>query len=190
MRSDSAHLRSSSLRCWSTTIVSATSWSSCGTSVTRPSRSAMSLASASVPVCDWMLCGSPNGYLLSRGGCPNRWHSLVSCDHGDSTTGRFLNNSPAPPAGASTGWPPAGGAQAATARPNTHARVNDNRGRRSRYGCWGEIMAPIKFDNVGKSQPVLMMITPMISPRTRGEAGGRGAAASMAARGRLPVNAG
>eukprot|EP01047_Picozoa_sp_COSAG01_P017414 COSAG01_NODE_920_length_12728_cov_38.396864_14_plen_200_part_00 len=32
---------------------------------------------------------SQNGYLSSRGGCQNRWHSLVSCDHGDSTTGRF-----------------------------------------------------------------------------------------------------
>jgi hypothetical protein len=32
---------------------------------------------------------SRNGYLSSRGGCPNRWHSLVSCDHGDSTTIRF-----------------------------------------------------------------------------------------------------
>eukprot|EP01049_Picozoa_sp_SAG25_P002945 SAG25_NODE_160_length_13390_cov_9.002708_13_plen_90_part_00 len=32
---------------------------------------------------------SQNGYLLSRGGCQYRWHSLVSCDHGNSTTGRF-----------------------------------------------------------------------------------------------------
>eukprot|EP01047_Picozoa_sp_COSAG01_P045978 COSAG01_NODE_4279_length_5181_cov_556.950433_1_plen_83_part_10 len=24
-----------------------------------------------------------NGCLSSRGGCPSRWHSLVSCDHGD-----------------------------------------------------------------------------------------------------------
>jgi hypothetical protein len=37
-----------------------------------------------------------NGYLPSRSGCPNRWHSLVSCDHGDSTTSRF--GSPADPA--------------------------------------------------------------------------------------------
>jgi hypothetical protein len=33
-------------------------------------------------------CGQ-NGYLSSRGGCPNRWHSLLNCDHGDSTTSRF-----------------------------------------------------------------------------------------------------
>jgi hypothetical protein len=32
---------------------------------------------------------SQNGYLSSRGGGQNRWHSLVSCDHGDSTTSRF-----------------------------------------------------------------------------------------------------
>jgi hypothetical protein len=30
-------------------------------------------------------CDHQNGCLSSRGGCPNRWHSLVSCDHGDST---------------------------------------------------------------------------------------------------------
>jgi hypothetical protein len=34
-------------------------------------------------------CCSQNGYLSSRGGCPNRWHSLVNCDHGDSTSSRF-----------------------------------------------------------------------------------------------------
>jgi hypothetical protein len=34
-------------------------------------------------------CSSQKGYLLRRGGCQNRWHSLVSCDHGDSTTSRF-----------------------------------------------------------------------------------------------------
>jgi hypothetical protein len=32
---------------------------------------------------------SQNGYLSSRGGYQNRWHSLVNCDHGDSTTSRF-----------------------------------------------------------------------------------------------------
>eukprot|EP01047_Picozoa_sp_COSAG01_P082356 COSAG01_NODE_16781_length_1204_cov_12.532127_2_plen_185_part_00 len=32
---------------------------------------------------------SQNGSVLSRGGCPNRWHSLVNCDHGDSTSGRW-----------------------------------------------------------------------------------------------------
>jgi hypothetical protein len=32
---------------------------------------------------------SQNGYLSSRGGCPNRWHSRVNCDHGDSTTSHF-----------------------------------------------------------------------------------------------------
>jgi hypothetical protein len=30
-----------------------------------------------------------NGYLSSRGGCQNCWHSLVNCDHGDSTASRF-----------------------------------------------------------------------------------------------------
>jgi hypothetical protein len=38
------------------------------------------------------LCGGVNlvgaRQLLSRGGRPNRWHSLVYCEHGDSTTGR------------------------------------------------------------------------------------------------------
>jgi hypothetical protein len=34
-------------------------------------------------------CCSQNGYLSSRGGCQNRWHSLVNCDHGDSTSSRF-----------------------------------------------------------------------------------------------------
>jgi hypothetical protein len=38
--------------------------------------------------CGTLLC-SPNGYLSSRGRCQNRWHSLVNCDHGDSTTSRF-----------------------------------------------------------------------------------------------------
>jgi hypothetical protein len=32
---------------------------------------------------------SPNGYLSSRGGCQNRWHSRRNCEHGDSTTSRF-----------------------------------------------------------------------------------------------------
>jgi hypothetical protein len=32
---------------------------------------------------------SQDGYLLRRGGCQNRWHSLLNCDHGDSTTSRF-----------------------------------------------------------------------------------------------------
>eukprot|EP01047_Picozoa_sp_COSAG01_P009465 COSAG01_NODE_389_length_17708_cov_111.404452_5_plen_209_part_00 len=42
-----------------------------------------------------------NGYLLRRGGCQNRWHSLVNRDHGDSTTtGRFDS-----PPGASAGRP-------------------------------------------------------------------------------------
>jgi hypothetical protein len=40
---------------------------------------------------------SQNGYLSSRGGCQNRWHSLVSCDHGDSTTGRFDSPEQPPP---------------------------------------------------------------------------------------------
>jgi hypothetical protein len=38
---------------------------------------------------------SQNGYLSSRGGCQNRWHLLVNCDHGDSTSSRF--DSPACP---------------------------------------------------------------------------------------------
>jgi hypothetical protein len=33
-------------------------------------------------------CGQ-SGYLTSRGGWQNRWHSLVNCDHGHSTTSRF-----------------------------------------------------------------------------------------------------
>jgi hypothetical protein len=32
---------------------------------------------------------SQNGYLSSRGGCQKRWHLLVNCDHGDSTTSLF-----------------------------------------------------------------------------------------------------
>jgi hypothetical protein len=32
---------------------------------------------------------SQNSYLWRRGGCQNRWHSLVHCDHDDSTTSRF-----------------------------------------------------------------------------------------------------
>jgi hypothetical protein len=36
-----------------------------------------------------LLACSQNGYLSSRGGCQNCWHSLVDCDHGDSTTSRF-----------------------------------------------------------------------------------------------------
>jgi hypothetical protein len=32
---------------------------------------------------------SQNGYLSSRGGCQSRWHSLVNCDHSDSTGSRF-----------------------------------------------------------------------------------------------------
>jgi hypothetical protein len=30
-----------------------------------------------------------SGYLLRRGGGPNRWHSLVNCSHGDSSSSRF-----------------------------------------------------------------------------------------------------
>jgi hypothetical protein len=36
-----------------------------------------------------ILACSQNGYLLGRGGCQHRWHSLVNCDHGDSTSSRF-----------------------------------------------------------------------------------------------------
>jgi hypothetical protein len=35
-----------------------------------------------------------NGYLSSRGGCQHRWHALVKCDHGDSTTSRFGRTAP------------------------------------------------------------------------------------------------
>jgi hypothetical protein len=38
-------------------------------------------------------CGQ-NGYLSSRSERQNRWHSLVKCDRGDSTTSRF--DSPPP----------------------------------------------------------------------------------------------
>jgi hypothetical protein len=39
---------------------------------------------------------SQNGYLSSRGGYQNRWHSLVSCQHGDSTSSRFDSPSGGP----------------------------------------------------------------------------------------------
>eukprot|EP01047_Picozoa_sp_COSAG01_P043296 COSAG01_NODE_3835_length_5649_cov_36.487474_9_plen_173_part_00 len=48
-----------------------------------------------------------NGGLSRRGGCPNRWHSLVKCDHGDSTAGRFDSDSPPPPAGTCRAHPAA-----------------------------------------------------------------------------------
>jgi hypothetical protein len=54
-----------------------------------------------------VLC-SQNGYLSGRGGCQNRWHSLVNCDHGDSTTSRLdspvSQRAVAPTRGASTPW--------------------------------------------------------------------------------------
>jgi hypothetical protein len=31
----------------------------------------------------------PNRTTLRRGGGPTRWHSLVSCNHGDSSSSRF-----------------------------------------------------------------------------------------------------
>jgi hypothetical protein len=40
---------------------------------------------------------SPNGYLSSRGGCQNRRHSLVHCDHSGSTSSRFDSPPPHPP---------------------------------------------------------------------------------------------
>jgi hypothetical protein len=40
---------------------------------------------------------SQNGCLSSRGGCQKRWHSLVSCDHGDSTTSRSDSPPGTPP---------------------------------------------------------------------------------------------
>jgi hypothetical protein len=42
------------------------------------------------------------------------------------------------------------------------------------YGWGGEIMGPGNYENVGKSQPVLIVINPMISPRTRMLRWGRG----------------
>jgi hypothetical protein len=39
---------------------------------------------------------SQKGYLASRGGRHNRWHSLVNCDHSDSTTSRFDSPTPQP----------------------------------------------------------------------------------------------
>jgi hypothetical protein len=49
-------------------------------------RRCSSAAAASSSAC---ACCSQNGYLSSRGGCQNRWHSLVNCDYGDSTSSRF-----------------------------------------------------------------------------------------------------
>jgi hypothetical protein len=63
-------------------------------------------AAASVFAC------SQKGYLSSRGGYQNRWHSLVSCDHGDSTTSRFDSPWCAPPR-----WPPPAPRPAAAAAP-------------------------------------------------------------------------
>eukprot|EP01047_Picozoa_sp_COSAG01_P033667 COSAG01_NODE_2487_length_7592_cov_4.423328_2_plen_137_part_00 len=57
-----------------------------------------------------------NGYLSSRGGCQNRWHSLVNCDHGDSTTSRFDS-----PDGSST--PPSAHAHAAAAQSRPCGRL-------------------------------------------------------------------
>jgi hypothetical protein len=39
----------------------------------------------------WLARRTPvqNGYLLRRGGGQNRWHSLVNCNHGDSSSSRF-----------------------------------------------------------------------------------------------------
>jgi hypothetical protein len=33
---------------------------------------------------------APAAALVRRGGGPNRWHSLVTCNYGDSTTSRFV----------------------------------------------------------------------------------------------------
>jgi hypothetical protein len=60
-------------------------------------RNSAALRSSTIGSC------SQNGHSSSRGGCPNRWHSLVNCDHGDSTTSRFdspgsaPSTAPAPP---------------------------------------------------------------------------------------------
>jgi hypothetical protein len=47
------------------------------------------------------------GYSLSRGGCQNRRHSLVNCDHGDSMASRFDS----PPRGLARPCRPAGRAR-------------------------------------------------------------------------------
>jgi hypothetical protein len=52
------------------------------------SSSCSSSSSSSFEGDDGVVC-SQNGHLSNRGGGQNRWHSLVSCDHGDSTTSRF-----------------------------------------------------------------------------------------------------
>eukprot|EP01047_Picozoa_sp_COSAG01_P015063 COSAG01_NODE_747_length_13858_cov_8.394869_9_plen_135_part_00 len=56
-----------------------------------PKHAAVVATEASVDRIDRDSDGLPhqNGYLSSRGGNQNRWHSLVSCDHGESTTSRF-----------------------------------------------------------------------------------------------------
>jgi hypothetical protein len=45
----------------------------------------------------WLARRTPvqNGYLLRRGGCQNRWHSLVNCNHDDSASSRFRLTCPA-----------------------------------------------------------------------------------------------
>ena len=54
----------------------------------RSPRAASPCRACAAPACARPPCGQ-NGYLSSRGGYPNRWHSPVSCDHGDSTTSGF-----------------------------------------------------------------------------------------------------
>eukprot|EP01047_Picozoa_sp_COSAG01_P035847 COSAG01_NODE_2771_length_7101_cov_12.982148_11_plen_96_part_00 len=61
-------------------------------------------------------------------------HSLVNCNHGDSTTGHLA-----------------------------HGRVT---AARTGIRAWGEIMGSPKGGVVKKSQPVLMVIDPMIFTRT------------------------
>jgi hypothetical protein len=63
---------------------------------------------------------SQNGYLSSRSGCQHRWHSLVSCDHGDSKTSRF--DSPVVPCRGEVSQPAAG------AGPPTQSLARPRRG--------------------------------------------------------------
>jgi hypothetical protein len=68
---------------------SGTCSSSAGGASRRASAALAPSSSAAGAPCPPLLHRSQNGYLSSRGGCPNRWHSLVSCDHGDPTASRF-----------------------------------------------------------------------------------------------------
>jgi hypothetical protein len=57
----------------------------------RPGRQAHLRADAAVAEGSTQDVRAPvqKGYLLRRGGGQNRWHSLVNCNHGDSSSSRF-----------------------------------------------------------------------------------------------------